>query len=70
MSAVASEEPKGEAPGPQIESQEDRVETVLEYEPHVKVPLAVALVWVCALIGLGAYTVVHLFPDLALWGRP
>jgi len=59
-----------EAPAPQVESQEDRFETVLTYEPDAKLPATVVLVWACALIGLGAYTVGLLLPDLALWGAP
>ena len=57
-----------EEPGPQVESQADRFETVLEYEPSAKLPAAVVVVWCCALIGLGAYAVNFYFPDLALWG--
>jgi len=59
-----------EAPGAQVESQQDRFETLLEYTPNAKLPAAVVLVWVCALVGLGAYTVTWYFPDLALWGGP
>jgi hypothetical protein len=62
--------PEAETPGPQVESQEDRFETVLEYEPDAKLPAAVVLVWACALIGLGAYAMTFYFPDLSLWGGP
>jgi hypothetical protein len=59
-----------EAPGPMVESQGDRFETLMEYDPKSKVPFAVVLVWACALIGLGTYTVTLYFPYLALWGSP
>jgi hypothetical protein len=79
MSAVASKEPeegmaardpketKAEAPGPQVESQHDRFETVLEYEPNAKMPVPVVLVWACAMIGLGTYAVSFYVPELSLW---
>ena len=84
MSAVASEAtgPKDagaapppeqkleQQPGPQIESEQDRFETLIEYEPSSKLPAPVVLVWLCALIGLGAYLVSFYLPDLALWGKP
>lgn len=57
-----------EAPGPQVESEHDRFETLITYSPNAKLPVAVALIWVCALIGLGAYSARFYFPDLALWG--
>jgi hypothetical protein len=59
-----------EQPGPQVESQEDRFETVLAYEPDAKLPTPVVLIWACAAIGLGAYALTFYFPDLALWGHP
>jgi hypothetical protein len=65
---AAAAEPAG--PEPMVESETDRHETILVYDPSAKMPLAVILVWVCALIGLGTYTVTLLFPDLALWGKP
>lgn len=68
--AEAAQAEPVEAPGPQIESQRDRFETVLEYEPDTKLPVPVVLVWICALIGLGAYCVTLYFPDLALWRGP
>jgi hypothetical protein len=71
--SVAARDPKetkAEAPGPQIESQQDRFETVLEYEPSAKMPVPVVLVWACALIGLGTYAVTFYFPDLTLWHGP
>ncbi len=69
--AEAKAETKAEElPGPMIESQGDRFETLMEYDPKSKVPFAVVLVWACALIGLGTYTVTLYFPDLALWGSP
>jgi hypothetical protein len=69
---AAVEEPKAaaapaEAPGPQVESQHDRFETLIQYEPNAKLPAAVVLVWACALIGLGAYAVTLYFPELSLW---
>jgi hypothetical protein len=73
MNAEASKETKetkGEAPGPQVESRQDRFETVLEYEPSTKLPVPVVLVWACALIGLGTYAVAFYFPDLSLWHGP
>ncbi len=76
MSAVASDAkdakdaaPKQE-PGPQVESDQDRFETILQYEPSAKVPVPVMLVWMCALVGLGTYLVTLYLPDLALWGKP
>ena len=55
------------APGPMTES--DHFETQLEYEPGAKLPILVVLVWVCALVGLGAYSMTYFVPDLALWGK-
>lgn len=74
MSAAASETKDvvagpAEAP-PELESSTDRRETRLEYDPSAKVPLPVALVWICALVGLGAYAVTWFLPDLARWGAP
>jgi hypothetical protein len=69
--AAAAAAPEAEEqPGAQIESQGDRFETQLEYDPKGRLPLPVALVWVCAIVGLGAYAVTLYFPDLALWGKP
>jgi len=77
MSAVASKgeataapAPTEEQPGPLVESQGDRFETLMEYDLKAKLPLPVALVWVCAIIGLGAYAVTLYFPELARWGNP
>ena len=67
MSAAASDQEK---PGAQVESQADRFETLIEYDPTSRVPIVVVVVWVCALIGLGTYAVTLLLPDLALWGKP
>jgi hypothetical protein len=72
MSAAASDA-KAEAGGlgaPELESQTDRAETRLEYDPTSKVPIPVVMVWICALVGLGAYTVTWLLPDLQTWGAP
>ncbi len=73
MSAVASEAKQAAAQAaepPEIESQDDSHESRIEYDPTSKVPLPVALVWICALVGLGAYTIVWLLPELQLWGAP
>jgi hypothetical protein len=74
MSAVASEaksaKPPEQQPGPQIESDRDRFETLIEYQPDAKLPAPVILVWLCALIGLGMYVVTFYLPDLAAWGKP
>ena len=75
MSAVASEAKSDKAgltqePGPQVESDQDRFETLIEYEPQSKLPAPVILVWLCALVGLGTYLVKLYVPDLALWGAP
>jgi hypothetical protein len=72
MTAAESEtnDDGGAGTVPQVESQTDRHETLIEYDHTAKVPLPVALVWICALIGLGAYTIVWLLPELALWGAP
>jgi hypothetical protein len=67
MASKDPKETKGEAPGAQVESQQDRFETVLEYEPSAKMPVPVVLVWACALIGLGTYAVSFYFPELSLW---
>ncbi len=73
MSAAASDEGRAvgrEGEAAEIESQTDRHETRLEYDPTSRVPIPVVIVWICALIGLGAYTVIWLLPELSLWGRP
>lgn len=73
MSAVASEaeavvdSPPEQQPGPMIESDDDRFETQLEYGKDAKLPIPVVLVWLCAVIGLGAYMVNLYVPELALW---
>jgi hypothetical protein len=75
MSAVASKA-TGAAPAAapaeprEIEDAGDRSESLIEYDPTSKVPIVVALVWVCAVVGLGAYAIMWLFPELALWGKP
>jgi hypothetical protein len=70
MSAVASDAKPAQEPGPQVESDGDRFETLIEYEPSAKVPKTVMLVWLCAVVGLGAYLVNLYLPELALWGKP
>ena len=79
MSAVANEAKGGadtapatpeEQPGAGVESQGDRFETLMEYDPTGRLPLPVVLVWICALIGLGTYAVTLYFPELARWGNP
>ncbi len=50
-----------------VESDTDRHETHLVYDPSSRIPLPVILVWVCAVIGLGTYLVTLYLPDLALW---
>jgi hypothetical protein len=52
---------------PMVESETDEHETLIEYNPTSKMPLAVILVWICALVGLGTYMVTLYLPDLALW---
>jgi hypothetical protein len=75
MSAVASKATvaaPAAAPAevPEIEDAGDRKESLIQYDPTSKVPIVVVLVWVCALVGLGAYTITWLLPELALWGKP
>jgi hypothetical protein len=65
--------PPASAPerGEDLESmmESDTHETRLEYDPTGKLPMPVVLVWICALVGLGAYAVVLYLPDLALWAK-
>lgn len=85
MSAAASEAmkmPEGEAPSasaavaaelggltPMVESDTDRHETLLTYDPSSRLPVPVVLVWICAFLGLGAYMITLYLPDLALWQK-
>ncbi len=77
MSSAASEAIKVATPAvpaleehpTMTESESDRHETQLEYDPSSKVPLAVVLVWICALVGLGTYLVTLYLPDLAAWSK-
>ncbi len=55
---------------PEIEDASDRKESIIAYDPTSRVPIVVVLVWVCALVGLGAYTITWLLPELALRGKP
>lgn len=50
-----------------LEAEKD--ETWMEYD-HGKLPWYVAAVWLCALIGFGAYMVTYAVPDLGAWGSP
>ena len=39
----------------------------MAYDPNAHVPFVVIGVWVCALIGLGAYFVTYYVADLSKW---
>jgi len=69
VAPAAAAVPELEGLVPMVESTTDRHETLLVYDPSSKVPWAVVLVWVCALIGLGTYLVTLYLPDLAAWSK-
>lgn len=54
---------------PMVESDTDRHETLLVYDPSGRLPIPVMLVWICAFIGLGAYMITLYLPELALWEK-
>jgi hypothetical protein len=57
----------GEASHPLVES--DGAETAMTYGPNANVPIVVIAVWICAMLGLGAYAVLYYVPDLSKWWR-
>jgi hypothetical protein len=68
MSSAESKDDDGTPPF--IEPDDDAVGTKMAYDPTGKMPFLVTVVWVCALVGLAAYTMTYLFPDLGRWGKP
>ena len=54
---------------PMVESETDEHETRLLYDPSSRLPIPVVLVWICAVLGLGAYMITLYLPDLALWQK-
>lgn len=75
MTAVASEATGKAATGQHdpamdlIEDQRDRHETWMIYGEGHKFPRIVALVWVVAMVSLGAYLFLYAVPDFAKWGK-
>ncbi len=70
-SAGASDPAVMEAGLPElVESNTDRHETLMAYDPSSRIPILVVLVWVCAFTSLGIYCASYYFPDLAAWRAP
>ena len=72
MSAAANKDEISELSElePLTESARDEHETRMTYDPTGRLPLIVAVIWICAMLAFSIYFFRYYLADLRLWGSP